>query len=180
MADIPDPQSEALLQLLEQQEKIKTVRIPGVRTVLVVLSSRGMVYDIESLRQKIQQAYREAAVFFRTTGGHAIGSVAPSQYDLLVDFTGPRQMQGLFYAQRLRRGARVAVGRNAGLFRKRIYDRVFDEKTAVGLPVELFARERKIQKEVLALAGVALELSGEVSQDRGKSIGLELSAMVRR
>lgn len=163
---------------MSEQDKIRGQRIPGVRTVLVVLSAAGMVYDIESLRQKVRLSYPEAAVFFLTTQGKPIGVAPPQQLDLLLDFTGPRQRQGLFFAKRLRRMARVAVGRNAGLFRARIYDRVFDEKAdSSRVPSEMLARERLVQKEVLALAGIAFVQAGDTPQDRSKSIALELPPM---
>jgi hypothetical protein len=175
-----DVESEQFLKLLAEQEKIKSNRVPGVRTVLVVLSSRGMVYDTESLRQKVLLAYPEAAVFFRTTGGKSIGLAAPGRVDLLIDFTGPRQRQGLFYSRRLRSIARVAVGRNAGLFRKRLYDRVFDEKAPnADMPSELLERERWVQRQVLALAGIPLSQMGDTPPDRGQSIALELPALKR-
>lgn len=175
-----DPQSELFLISMGGREKVRANQVAGVKTVLVVLSSRGMVFDVESLRQKILLAYPEAAVFFRTTDGKSIGPEAPSRVDLLVDFTGPGQRQGLFYARKLRRMARVAVGRNAGFFRKKIYHRVFDEKAhAATLPVESLEREREVQKMVLGLAGVAFAPVGDLPPDRGKNIALELPAMQR-
>lgn len=177
-----DPESQSFLSIMGEQEKIRSQRIPGVRTVLVVLSAAGMVYDIEALRQKILLAYPEAAVFFLTTLGKPIGAAAPRQVDLLIDFTGPRQRQGIFFAKELRRHARVAIGRNSGLFRKRIYDRVFDEKSEehkARLSRDVLTREREVQREILSLAGVAFVQAGDTPPDRGKSIALELPAMTR-
>ena len=175
-----DGESAQFLSLMGEGEKVRTNRIPGVKIVLVVLSSRGMVFDIEALRQKILLAYPEAAVFFHTTQGKPIGSPCPQQVDLLIDLTGPGQRQGLFHAKKFRRMARVAVGRNAGLFRKRIYDRVFDEKGAhASLPEEMLARERVVQKLVLSLAGVAFVQTGAALPDRGKSIALDLPPLNR-
>lgn len=146
-----------------------------MRTVLVVLSAAGMVYDVEALRQKVLLAYPEAAVFFITTVGKPIGPAAPQNVDLLIDFTGPRQRQGLFFPKRFRRCARVAVGRDVGVFRKRIYDRVYDEgRNASKLPADTLARERIVQREVLKLAGIALVQSGDTPPDRGKVIATEL------
>jgi hypothetical protein len=176
MEKMMDPESDVLLARMAEQEKSKTNRIPGVRTVLVVLSSAGMVFDVESLRQKVLLAYPDAAVFFLTTLGKPIGARPPTRVDLLVDFTGPRQRQGLFYAKKLRRMARVAVGRNAGLLglRKKIYDRLYDEKAkALDLPGEILMRERHVQKEVLALAGVAFVPAGDTPPDRGKITPME-------
>jgi hypothetical protein len=111
--------------------------------------------------------------------GKPIGPTAPQQVDLLIDFTGPGQRQGWFYARKLRRMARVAVGRNAGLFRKKIYDRVFDENQDPSVPQEMLKKERFVQKKVLNLAGVSFVQTSETPPDRGKSIALELPAMRR-
>jgi len=175
-----DPESTLFLAHMAEQEKTKGNRIPGVRTVLIVLSSAGMVFDVESLRQKILLSYSDAAVFFLTTDGQPIGSVAPAHVDLLIDFTGPGQRQGVLFAKKLRRMARVTVGRNAGFFRKRIYDRVFDEKAkAKSLAPEVLTRERQVQKEVLALAGVAFVPAGDTPPDRGKITPMDLPPFLK-
>ena len=169
-----DPESTLFLSHMAEQEKTKNNRIPGVRTVLIVLSSAGMVFDVEALRQKVLLSYPDAAVFFLTTLGKPIGSPPPAHVDLLVDFTGPRQRQGFLFAKKLRRMARVTVGRNAGLFRMKVYDRVFDEKAkAAELNSEVLVRERQVQKEVLALAGVAFVPAGDAAPDRGKLTPME-------
>ncbi len=166
--------------MMNEQDRVKTSRIAGVRTVLVVLSSTGMVFDVHALRHEIRMAYPDATVFFRMTHGQPIGAPAPGYVDLLIDLTGPGQRQGLFYSRKLRRSSRVAVGRNAGLFRKRIYDRVFDEKAVLKtLPKESLEKERSVQRSVLELAGVALVQTGETPPDLGKSIALGLPAMKR-
>jgi hypothetical protein len=137
-----------------------------------------MVLDIEAIRQKVLLTYPDSAVFFLTTRGRPMGAEVPDAVDLLIDFTGPRQRQGWFFAKGVRRKARVAVGRNAGLFRSRIYDRVFDEKVkGVTLPHDLLARERMVQRKVLELAGVAVAQQGEALADRGKTIALDLPPM---
>lgn len=175
-----DPESETLLHQMSEQDLGKSRRIAGVRTVLVVLSSRGMVYDVHALRHEVHMAYPDATVFFRTTQGKPIGAPSPSYMDLLIDLTGPGQRQAIFYARKLRRGARVAVGRNAGLFRKRLYDRVYDEsRNSKALPSETLERERVVQKEVLSLAGVALVSTGETHPDYGKTIALSLPPLQR-
>jgi hypothetical protein len=172
---IVDAESDHLLASMAELEQTRTHRVPGVRTVQVVLSSAGMVFDVEALRQKILLSYPDAAVFFLTTDGKPIGAAAPSQVDLLVDFTGPGERQGFLYAKKLRRRARVTVGRNAGWFRKKIYDRVYDEKTKMSeLPREVLARERIVQKAVLELAGVAFVPAGDTAPDRGKITPMEL------
>src|SRR5579885_3511462 len=143
-----DAESTHFLSTLMSEEQVKAHRIPGVRTVLVVLSAAGMVFDIESLRQKILLSYPDSTVFFLTTLGKPIGSPPPRQVDLLIDFTGPRQRQGWFFARKLRRMARAAVGRNAGLFRKRIYDKIYDEKAPESkdsaLSKDVLERERQV------------------------------------
>ncbi len=177
-----DSETEQFIQILKDQEVIRSARVPKVAKVLVVLSAHGMVYDVESLRQKIVLTYPDAAVFFKTTSGKSIGRDCPQQVDLLVDLTGPRQRQGWFYAKKLRRMATFAVGRNAGLFRKGIYDRVFDEKDATQqqrIPNDMLGKERFVQRRVLELAGVALAQQGDALPDLGGSIALELPAMAR-
>jgi hypothetical protein len=175
-----DAETGHYLASMAEQEKARSHRIPGVRTVLVILSAAGMVFDVESLRQKILISYPDAAVFFLTTCGKSIGALPPAQVDLLIDFTGPGQRQGLFYAKKLRKLARVTAGRNAGLFRKKIYDRVFDEKSRVKeLPAEVMARERIIQRAVLEMAGVAFVPAGDTPQDRGKITPMELPPFLK-
>ncbi len=176
-----DLQSETFLALLAQQEKVRANRVPGVRTVLVVLSSRGLVFDMESLKQKILLAYPEAAVFFRTTSGKPVGVATPRRVDLLIDFTSPGSRQGLFYARKLRSLARLAVGRHAGLFRKKIYDRTVDEKGVAlqSLPKDSLDRERVVQRQVLEAVGIAVAPMGDIPADRGQTIALELPAMKR-
>jgi hypothetical protein len=169
-----DPESSQFLARMGEQEKTKSNRVPGVRTVLIVLSSAGMVFDVESLRQKVLLSYPDAAVFFLTTQGKSIGTPPPAHIDLLVDFTGPGQRQGLLMARKLRRMSRVAAGRNAGFFRKKIYDRVYDEKAkASELDSEVLVRERQVQKEVLAMAGIAFVPAGDTAPDRGKLTPME-------
>lgn len=175
-----DSESEQFLKLLADQDKVRNNRVPGVRTVLVMLSSRGMVFDMESLRQKILLAYPEVAVFFRTTSGKSVGVPAPNRVDLLIDLTAPRSRQGLFYSRRLRGMSRFAVGRNAGFFRKGSYDRVFDEKDPkAGVPADALTAERYVQRQVLSLAGVALAQMGDTPRDLGQTIALDLPSMKR-
>jgi hypothetical protein len=169
-----DPESEAFLKRIAEQKQILTQRVPGTKTVLVVISARGMVFDIESMRHKIVQAYPEAQVFFRTTLGIAVGQKSPKRVDLLIDFTGPRQRQAWFHDRALRKIARMAVGRNAGLFRKKLYDRVFDESAQAELPRDVLARERYVQRKVFESAGVTITQQGDAGPDRGKTIALEL------
>jgi hypothetical protein len=169
--------SEFYLSLLAEQDRLRSNRFAGVRTVLVVLSSAAMAYDIDGLRSRVHGAYPEAAVFFMTTRGKPLGTLVKGHVDLLIDFTGPRQKQGLFFPRKLRRMARFAVGRNAGFFRKGIYDRVFDEKSPENARLQSMTtmeREREVQRQVLAIAGVASTPHSESAPDRSKSIALEL------
>jgi len=165
-----DPDSSGLLKKLSEEERIRVNRIPGVRTVLVVLSSAGMVFDTDSLRQKILFSYLDATVFFLNTDGSSIGAPAPHNVDLIIDLTPPGARQSLFFAKTLRRRARKIIGRQAGWFRRRIYDRVFDPKgSADAIPTDLLARERFIQKRVLGLAGVVFSGTGDTPADQSRT-----------
>lgn len=175
-----DPESEAFLSQLAEQERIRANRVEGIRAVLVVISAKAMVYDVNALRQKILLTYPDAAVFFTTPLGIPVGPPVPGSVDLVIDFTGPGQRQRLFLARKLRKTGRVVVGRDAGMSRKRIYDRVFEERSrSASLPADLLDREAFVQKEVLALAGVPLWQSGDTPPDRGKITPLELPPLSR-
>lgn len=171
--------SEVYLKQLLERSKVELNRVPGVKTVLVVLSAKALTYDIDALRMKVMQAYPDSAVFFRNTSGRMIGIHSPQKVDLLIDLTGPGQRQPFFYAKKLKGSARFAVGRNAGLFRKKVYDRVFDEKGEHqgSLPRDMIDRERFVQKQVLALAGVADVPAADATPDLGKKIALTLPKM---
>jgi len=167
--------SHYYLNLLEDRIRIQENRFSGVQTVLVVLSSRAMTFDVYALTQKILFSYPDAAVFFKSTSGIGMGLACPDKVDLLIDFTGPRQRQGLFYSRKLRRMARFAVGRNAGFFRKGSYDRIIDEKIlADQLPKSLLECEAFVQKRVLALAGVPTLPIGLATEDKSTVIATEL------
>lgn len=175
-----DKESDACLAQMMTDEQVKLNRVPNVQFVLVVLSSAGLVFDKGALSQKIMASYPNGAVFFQNTDGNAIGPECPPHVDLLIDFTGPGQRQSLFFSKKLRKMARIAVGRNAGLFRKRIYDRIFDEKAQNSkVPKEILQRERFVQRKVLNLAGVAFLQAGETPIDQSKTIALELPPMHR-
>jgi hypothetical protein len=173
-----DQETQQSLAQMASAEKIKALKVAGVKTVLVVLSSKGMVYDLDAFRHQILQAYPDGVVFFRNTTGKPLGPTSPDRVDLVLDFTGPGQRQGLCYAMRLRKNSRMIVGRNAGFFRKRLYDRIFDEKTNLDrIPAEMLDRERFVQKEVMRLAGIAFAPTGETPQDLGKTVPLDLPPM---
>ena len=166
-----DQESETFMALLEKQQKVKIGRAPGVKTALIVLSGQGMVFDRESLKQKIKLSYPEANVYFLTPDGKSLGESSPSHVDLLIDLTGPGQRQKFLLALKLKRMSNVSVGRKYGLLRGKFYDRVFIEKGSNPNEDSLI-RERRIQKEVLALAGVALFQTGDTPIDEGKTIAL--------
>jgi hypothetical protein len=175
-----DAETLASLKRLDGLEQISKNRVQNASTVLVVLSSAAMVYDIDAIREKIKAAYPHAVVFFWNTAGESMGAKAPSSVDVVIDLTPPRARQGLFFARKIRRRGKFVVGRNAGFFRKSSYDRVFDEKAAAGkLPMDRFHRERLVQKEVLALAGVSMIETGSPTADLAKVIALELPPMAR-
>lgn len=176
-----DEQSQALLKLLQDDELIRNNRVDRVRTTLVILSSKPMAFDVESIKQKVLMTYPESAVFFKSALGTPLGRKSPDKVDLLIDFTAPgTRHQGWFYARKLKRRARVSVGRNAGLFRKMIYTRIFDEvKNAAEVPADLFDRERYIQRKVMELAGVAVAQKGATPLDLGQSIALKLPSMAK-
>ena len=155
---------------------IKQNQMERVETVLVVLSAKAIVYDMAVLRQKIRMAYLQSMVFFRTTSGAPIGPTPQQeQVDLLIDLTAPGSRQGVFLAKKFRRSARFAVGRNVGFFRKRIYDRVFDEKSHLkDLPQDSIDREAIVQAKILALAGIAMVPTSKTTEDRAHTIALEL------
>ncbi|MEK6706978.1 MAG: hypothetical protein AABZ06_14465 [Bdellovibrionota bacterium] len=149
-------------------------RIPGVNTVLVVLSATGLVYDIEALRHVILLAYPGTVVFFKSTNGKPIGVLPVGKIDLLIDFTGPGQRQCSRLVRKFRRTAKMAVGRSVGRVRAKRYDRVFNEiSMAFNFP-DMLLRESMVQREVLALAGIPLVPCGDTPMDRSKSIAREL------
>lgn len=175
-----DLETQESLRAINRKHEVQSNVVPGVRTVLVVLSSTSMVLDAESLRQKILYVYPNAAVFFMTTSAKPLGVAAPKAVDLLIDLTGPGQRQSFFMARRLRRMVKLAVGRNAGFFRKRIYDRVFDEKDpSISFPHDRIEKEWEVQIAVLGLAGVPVTPEGGLMADLSKSIALNLPPLAK-
>lgn len=178
-SSVEDAETRAALTQLSEINRMASNRVSGVKTVLVVLSSKAMPFDVESLRQKILMGYPDSAVFFETTSGKAIGVHAPKKVDLLIDLTGPWERQWFTRPKKLRRQSRVAIGRNAGFFgiRKRCYDKVYDEKKEIkALPPLRFDRERLVQTHVLALAGIVLVPVGDATVNREKSIAFDTHA----
>ena len=175
-----DPDSQNSLRHLEELNRVRKTVIPSVNSILIILSAKGMVYDREVIRLKIKMAYPTAAVFFWSTDGSPIGEKCPSKVDLAFDLTGPGQRQSLFFAYRVKSTARFVVGRKAGFFRKRIYDRVFEEaKVSQNALVDPFEAEKKTQTEVFSLAGIALGATAGPGPDLGKKIALKLPPLVR-
>lgn len=160
--------------------ELTSLRFKEIRTVLIVLSSKSVEFDTESLRYQVRLAYPEAAVFFTTVSGLSLGVRAPSRVDLTIDFTQPGARQSLFFASAIRGRSRHCVGRKSGLFyRQWRYDRVFDEKNAPGLPSEYHSREREVQRRVLQLCGIFVEHQGQLGEDLGKTIARTLPPLAR-
>ena len=175
---ILDSDTQKSLEALREFEKVHAEHVPNVRSVLIVLSAAGMAYDLSALRHLVTTSYPDAVVYFENTSGRPLGQKSAGVVDLLIDFTGPGQRQGLFHARGLIRRTHVSVGRNVGLFRKSIYDRVFDEKKQ-NLPREVTERERFVQKRVLELAGVAVAPVGTPTRDLEHEIALSLPPLRR-
>ena len=152
---------------------------PSVKSVLVVLSSRAMLFDQSGLRNLISYAYPGAAVFFISTSGDPVGVEGPRKVDLLVDFTEPGARQSFLFAFKMRGLASHTVGRKGSYFRKR-YDRIFDEKADAGLPRDYLERERVIQRKLLELAGISVVKQGGVTLDSSKDIASQLPPLQNR
>ncbi len=167
-----DAESISSLHSLLAEEAIRKNQVENVRIVLVVLSGRSVVYDDASLRQKIQLTYPDAKIYFMTTDAYPLGEKLPksAKIDLLIDFTGPGHKHKWLWSRSLRSMARVCVGRPAGFFREFIYDRVYPESKQTNLPRDVIERERIVQREVLAMAGVPLSHQGTVGSDLGRVI----------
>lgn len=161
------------LQTLSVEERVRQNRVENVKSILVIMSSRAVAFDVDALKQKIKMSYPEAKVYFESTLAYPMGEKAPADLDLVIDFTGPGQRHKWFYARQLRRRARVLVGRNAWFFREHVYDRIFDEN-AHELPADLLHREKLVQKEVLELAGVPVSTQGNLGADLSKKIATRL------
>lgn len=170
--------SEFYLQLLQEQEKIKKNRIPGVKSVLFVLSYKGMAYDRDALKQKTHLSYPESTVFFAATSGKAVGPGYPEVVDLVIDFTPGGSWRNIFAPRKFKQMAKSIVGRAGGPFRARIYDRVFDEeKNADVVRLDGLHREKEVQKRVLEMAGIAMIPVGETPRTIEKELPLKLPSM---
>ncbi len=153
----------------------------GVKLVLVVLSSRAMAFDQAALRNLIHHAYPGSAVFFVSVSGDPVGVKAPSQVDLVIDFTEPKARQSIWFAPRMRAQGRFVVGRVKGFFfRKSRYDRTYDQSTDALVPSDYLESERWAQKKVLELSGVPVSRQGGVTLDLGKDIASSLPPLQGR
>jgi hypothetical protein len=153
----------------------------GVKSVLVVLSSRAMAFDQAALRNHIHLAYPGTAVFFVSVSGDPVGVAAPGKVDLVIDFTEPKARQPILFAARMRSRGRFVVGRKAGLFvRKARYDRVYDQDSDSLVPRDYLDSESWAQRKVLELAGVPVRRQGGVTLDLGREIASHLPPMQNR
>ena len=147
-------------------------KFTGVKSVLVVLSSKAMSFDQGGLRNLITHSYPGSAVFFISTSGDPVGVAGPEQVDLVIDFTAPGSRQSPWFASRMRSRGRHVVGRKAGWFyRASRYDRVYDEKRDASTPSDYLESEAHAQKTLLAIAGVAWVRHGGTTPDLSKDIG---------
>ncbi len=157
---------------LESITLLNDRRFTGVKTILVVLSSRSQTIDNESLRHHITLAYPEAAVFYTSVSGIPVGVDSPQAVDLVIDFTPPGARQHWGFARKMRKASRYCVGRDAGLFyRRNFYDRVYKDLRTDSIK-DFHERERTAQRQVLELAGVAITKQSGVGPDLGKTIAL--------
>lgn len=147
----------------------------GIKTILVVFSSRAQSFDEAALENFIKHSYPGAKVFFISTSGQSIGPHAPAKVDMVIDFTQPGARQKFLFPLTMRKKARYAIGRNAGIyFRSKLYDRIYDEKKDSSKPKDYLEGEAWAQRKVLELAGVSVVRHGGVTPDRSKEIALEL------
>lgn len=134
---------------------------PQVKIVLVVLSSKRLVLDLDSLQHKIIRSYPQAAVFFMTPSGHSLGPAAPELVDLLIDLTGPNERSPWFQARKLRKMSRLAYGRRTGWFRTHRYDGTVEEtwnetkSFSCANPTGELTNEILTQKAVMSMAGIS-------------------------
>jgi hypothetical protein len=153
----------------------------GVKTILVVLSSRAMAFDQSGLQNLITHAYPGAVVFFISVSGDPVGVGAPSKIDLVIDFTEAGARQSVRFALRMRRLGKFVVGRKTGWFyRASRYDRVYDAGADRNCPRDYLEGEAWAQKRVLELAGIEVVRHGGVTRDLSKEIASTLPPMQNR
>lgn len=153
----------------------------NVKSVLVVLSSRALAFDQSGLRNLITHSYPGAAVFFVSTSGDSVGVEGPTRVDLILDFTEPGARQSPFFAYRMRARGKHVVGRNAGWFyRRKKYDRIFDELQVAERPKDYLESERFAQRKMLELAGIEVIRQGGVTPDLSHEIASKLPPLQSR
>ena len=158
----------------------------SVKTILFVLSSKSVEFDREALRFQARLRYPEAAVFFTSVSGLAVGNVAPSKVDLTVDFTPAGARQSWFFPLKIRRQSVACVGRAASSWscgsrqRRFLYDRVLDERDPKFPSAKDFhGREREIQRQLLKLAGITTQEQGELLPDEATTIARTLPPLAK-
>jgi len=124
-----------------------------ISLVRVILPKKGIVYSLDVLREKILFSYPDSMSFFQEATGQVIGVRGPRYVDLGIDLTGWSDPQSFLSVFRFRKEARLIVGRNIGFWRKRFYDRVFDENQLY-VPKDSPEWEIQAQMGVLRLAGI--------------------------
>jgi hypothetical protein len=153
----------------------------GVKSVLVVLSSRALCFDQSGLRSLITHAYPGSVVFFISTSGDPVGVTGPKNVDLVIDFTEPGARQGMWFAPQMRGRGKFVVGRNTGWFyRKSKYDRIYDQSLDSEIPGDYIESEHWAQRKVLELAGIPVIRQGGVTPDRSKDIASTLPPLQNR
>lgn len=130
----------------------------------IVLSGRGMVFDIEALRHSVRLCHPEAVVFFFSSLGKLQGGGRPPRkMDLLIDLTAPGQRERLGGALGWRFYAKRVVGRRHGWLRGLLYDEVHPEAASQKeFRGSFLPLEREMQEAVLRLAGIPPAQSGEL------------------
>jgi hypothetical protein len=81
LAAVQDSESQSFLHILAEEERIRKNKVEGVKTILVILSGRSMVFDTWALKQKITLTYPDSKIYFLTSGGYAVGEKAPEKLD---------------------------------------------------------------------------------------------------
>ncbi|NDF15333.1 hypothetical protein EB061_08440 [bacterium] len=152
----------------------------GIKSVLVVLSSKAMTLDSSALRNLINHSYPGVAVFFVSVSGDPVGVPAPHKIDLVIDFTEPKARQSLWFPRRMRSRGRFVVGRKTGLRGAFGYDRVYDVSVDPAVPRDYLDAERWAQRKVLELAGVPMIRHGGVTEDLSKEIARNLPPLQGR
>lgn len=125
--------------------------------ILIILSSRTMVFDVEALRHAVLKVYPEAVIFFESGSGRPVNSVvAPRKVDLTIDLTGPRERGALTSLWRKRRRTLHLIGRRGCCLREFFYHVLAPVEKQPGVS-SVLERERMAQESVLSLVAVSIE-----------------------